>query len=41
MNPLLNPIVWSVILLMGLSIARMNVVLALLCAALVAGLVVD
>ena len=34
----LNPIVWSVILLMGLSIARMNVVLALLCAALVAGM---
>ncbi|MGB1465606.1 MAG: Na+/H+ antiporter family protein, partial [Alcanivorax nanhaiticus] len=30
--------VWSVILLMALSLARMNVVLALLCAALVAGL---
>lgn len=38
MIPLLNPIVWSVILLMALSLARMNVVLALLCAALVAGL---
>ncbi|WP_290522523.1 Na+/H+ antiporter NhaC family protein [Alcanivorax sp.] len=35
---LLNPVVWSVLLLMGLSLARMNVVLALLCAALVAGL---
>ncbi|MBU85937.1 MULTISPECIES: Na+/H+ antiporter NhaC family protein [unclassified Alcanivorax] len=38
MSLFLNPIVWSVILLMGLSIARMNVVLALLCAALVAGM---
>ncbi|MCK0153964.1 sodium:proton antiporter [Alcanivorax sp. S6407] len=35
---LLNPVVWSVLLLMGLSLARMNVVLALLCAALVAGI---
>ena len=38
MNPLFNPIVWSVLILMGLSLTRMNVVLALLCAALVAGL---
>ncbi len=38
MNTLANPVVWSVILLMGLSLARMNVVLALLCAALVAGI---
>lgn len=38
MTAFLNPIVWSVLLLMGLSLARMNVVLALLCAALVAGI---
>ena len=38
MSLLANPVIWSVLILMGLSLARMNVVLALLCAALVAGL---
>ncbi|EKF75571.1 permease [Alcanivorax hongdengensis A-11-3] len=38
MSTFLNPVVLSVLVLMGLSLARLNVVLALLCAALVAGL---